>query len=85
MIQGNSRQGTTRHRATGTPDLLGFCHHGRVVAIEVKTCDGEATEEQSRFLADVVFAGGIAAVCDSVESAENVIRAECAGHEEAAL
>lgn len=64
----------------GTPDLLGFCSHGRIVAVEVKTPGKSATAKQSAFIADVVNAGGIAGVVSSVESAERLIRDGCADH-----
>lgn len=61
----------------GTPDLIGFCRHGRIVAVEVKCPGKHATAKQSAFIADVVNAGGVAGVVSSVESAERLIREGC--------
>jgi hypothetical protein len=64
----------------GTPDLLGFCDHGRIVAIEVKKPGGVATTEQVEFLAAVCVAGGLGAICTSADGAERVVRESCRKH-----
>jgi len=64
----------------GTPDLLGFCDHGRIVAIEVKKPGGVATTEQVEFLAAVCVAGGLGAICTSADGAERVVREACRKH-----
>jgi hypothetical protein len=64
----------------GTPDLLGFCDHGRIVAIEVKKPGGVATTEQVEFLAAVCVAGGLGAICTSAEGAVQLVSDACARH-----
>jgi len=76
-------RGSHVHAASaGTPDLLGFCRHGRIVALEVKRPGEVATDEQISFLASVVTSGGIGAVVTSADGAEEIIRYECLDHDE---
>lgn len=50
----------------GVSDLL-LCYNGRFVACELKAMDGVASPQQLKFIEDVKAAGGLAAVCESVE------------------
>lgn len=54
---------------TGISDLLGI-YKGKFLAIEVKSEKGKATDEQLRFLCDVVEEGGIGFVAYSIEDVE---------------
>ena len=50
----------------GCPDLL-VCHHGRFVAMEVKTPSGRPTPLQEAQMDAICDAGGVAAVVRSVD------------------
>ena len=79
---GNFRaRGSIVHGAqAGTPDLLGFCEHGRIVAFEVKREGAKMTTEQENWIATVVRHGGIAGVVRSVEDAARVLSDGCERH-----
>lgn len=49
----------------GTADLLA-CYRGRFIALELKAEDGTPTPHQLKFIADVIDAGGLGAVCTTV-------------------
>ena len=56
-----------------TPDLVGQ-RLAQFVALEIKTARGVASPEQRAFLALVEQLGGLAAICRSVEAAEQVLK-----------
>lgn len=58
----------------GVPDLL-VCHHGKFIALEVKTQTGKPTALQMHQLALIHQAGGAATVVRSPEDALTVVRA----------
>jgi len=55
-----------------TPDLVGK-RLAQFVALEIKTARGVVSPEQRAFLALVEQLGGVAAVCRSVEAAEQTL------------
>lgn len=55
----------------GTPDLIGYCIHGRMVAVEVKTVKGKATPEQERWR---LLASSRNVICCIAHSAEEAVR-----------
>jgi hypothetical protein len=57
------------YERSGVSDIVG-CWNGKFLAIEVKSKVGKPTEEQSRFLEDIVSHGGIAFIANSVEQVE---------------
>ena len=56
-----------------TPDLVGQ-RLAQFVALEIKTARGVVSPEQRAFLALVEQLGGLAAICRSVEAAEQVLK-----------
>ena len=56
-----------------TPDLVGQ-RIAQFVALEIKTARGVVSPEQRAFLALVEQLGGLAAICRSVEAAEQVLK-----------
>ena len=56
-----------------TPGLVGQ-RLAQFVALEIKTARGVASPEQRAFLALVEQLGGLAAICRSVEAAEQVLK-----------
>ena len=56
-----------------TPDLVGE-RLAQFVALEIKTARGVVSPEQRAFLALVEQLGGLAAICRSVEAAEQVLK-----------
>ena len=59
---------------TGSSDLIGcLSPHGRLVALEVKTDRGRATQEQILFLELVRSMGGFAAVVRSADEAVDAL------------
>lgn len=56
----------------GTADLI-VCYNGRFIAIECKDDEGEPTIQQLNFIAEVLAAGGRAAVCRTLESIFNLL------------
>jgi hypothetical protein len=67
----------------GSADLIGIlAPHGRLVALEVKTATGRASDEQRMFLALVRSRGGFAALVRSVpEAIEAINRARSGANE----
>lgn len=62
--------------AVGSSDLIGIQHGtGRFVALEIKTATGRVTVQQSKFLAAIEAAGGLAAVVRSVDESDAVLGA----------
>jgi len=53
----------------GQPDIMGFLHGGRFLAVEVKRHDGRISPEQAKWLARATEAGAAAGVARSVEEA----------------
>lgn len=53
----------------GSADLIGIAPGGRFLAIEVKTSTGRPSKEQTRFIAAVARAGGVAGIARSVDEA----------------
>lgn len=51
----------------GCPDILGQMTDGRLLAIEVKSPSGRATEAQAAFLALVATHGGVAVLARSLD------------------
>jgi hypothetical protein len=51
-------------------DILGCLPDGRFLAIEVKSDNGHATDEQAAFIADVIRHGGVAFVARSMDDVE---------------
>lgn len=79
------RDGRKRHvaygLAKGSSDLIGFRTLelptgpiAQFVAVELKTNNGRLTPEQAMFLELVRVRGGLAAVCRSVEEAEELFK-----------
>jgi len=62
-----------RYGFPGCSDILGQMTDGRVLAIEVKSAAGRATEAQAAFLKRVATYGGVAGVVRSVACLERVI------------
>jgi len=62
-----------RYGFPGCSDILGQMTDGRVLAIEVKSAAGRATEAQDAFLKRVATYGGVAGVVRSVACLERVI------------
>lgn len=56
----------------GCSDILGMLKTGKFLAIEVKSSDGEATDDQAAFLAAVNAHGGVGILARSVD---DVLRA----------
>lgn len=57
----------------GGSDLIGLCHGGRFVAIEVKTMTGVVSQAQRQFISIVRKNGGLAGVARSVQDAIDII------------
>jgi len=53
----------------GTPDILGFCKDGKILAIEAKSDRGKLTREQAEWLNDVADAGGYGMCVASLDTA----------------
>lgn len=64
----NGRDRFVRFGFPGCPDILGQLTDGRLLAIEVKSPTGRATEAQGAFLALVATHGGVAGVVRSVDA-----------------
>lgn len=57
----------------GAADLIGIGPNGRFFALEIKTCRGRLSDDQSRFLDLVRRYGGFAAVVRSVDEAHDAL------------
>lgn len=57
----------------GVSDILGI-HNGRLLAIEVKTRTGKASEDQEKFIERINKEGGIAGICRSVDEVRKLLR-----------
>lgn len=57
----------------GSSDIIGITPNGRFLAVEVKTKTGKPTDQQQRFIAAVIKAGGIAGIARSVADALELI------------
>ena len=57
---------------SGTADLL-LCYNGRFIACELKAIDGVASPQQLKFIEDVKKAGGLAAICESLQDIWNLL------------
>ena len=63
----NGRDRFLRFGFPGCPDILGQMTDGRLLAIEVKSPSGRATEAQAAFLALVATHGGVAILARSLD------------------
>lgn len=63
----NGRDRFVRFGFPGCPDILGQLTDGRLLAIEVKSHTGRATEAQGAFLALVATNGGVAILARSTD------------------
>ncbi len=63
----NGRDRFLRFGFPGCPDILGQLTDGRLLAIEVKSPTGRATEAQAAFLALVATHGGVAVLARSLD------------------
>ncbi len=57
----------------GGSDLIGLCHGGRFVAVEIKTEDGVVSQEQRDFIAIIRRNGGLAGVARNLEDAKDIL------------
>lgn len=57
----------------GISDILGIHKSGRMIAIEVKSGQGRATEDQKAFLEKIREMGGIAGIARSVDDAKAIL------------
>ena len=76
-FQERGRDGSVRYiRANtqrGMSDIMGALMDGRTLAIEVKSRAGKMRPGQEEFLAQIRAAGGVAAVCRSVDDAVRLL------------
>ena len=63
----NGRDRFLRFGFPGCPDILGQMTDGRLLAIEVKSPSGRASEAQAAFLALVATHGGVAVLARSLD------------------
>ncbi len=63
----NGRDRFLRFGFPGCPDILGQLTDGRLLAIEVKSPTGRASEAQAAFLALVATHGGVAILARSID------------------
>lgn len=63
----NGRDRFLRFGFPGCPDILGQLTDGRLLAIEVKSPSGRASEAQAAFLALVATHGGVAILARSID------------------
>ncbi len=57
----------------GGSDLIGLCHGGRFVAIEVKTASGAVSPEQRNFIAVIRRNGGLAGVARTLADCKDIL------------
>ncbi len=60
--------------AVGTPDFAIFMDRGKIVCLECKRPGGKATRKQLETIAHLKHLGHVAAVVDSWEDAETLLR-----------
>jgi len=70
--RGCYRKQQNKWAINGVSDILGV-HHGRLLAIEVKTPSGKVTAEQQEFIDRVQREGGIAFVARSVADVRQML------------
>lgn len=56
----------------GTPDLV-FCHAGRFLGVELKSAKGTASDAQKDTHRDITFAGGVVAVCRTLDEVKSFL------------
>jgi hypothetical protein len=61
---------------TGSSDIIGITRKGRFFAIEVKSKDGRASEQQKNFIKAIKLKNGIAGIAKSVEDALSLLDGE---------
>ena len=61
----------------GSSDIIGICHDGRFLAVEVKTSTGQVRPEQILFIDAVIAKGGRAGVARSVDDALRILEMIC--------
>lgn len=65
----------------GTPDFLGLCTHGRILAIECKRPKGgKETADQTAYLDDVRKFGGVAITATCAVDCQNALSRACERH-----
>lgn len=72
----NGRDRFLRFGFPGCPDILGQMTDGRLLAIEVKSPSGRATEAQAAFLALVAKNKGVSLIARSVDDIMSVFEKE---------
>jgi hypothetical protein len=60
-------RGNVHFGKVGSADILGILEDGRLLAIEVKSMTGVATEDQLIFIAEICKRGGLAFIARSVD------------------
>lgn len=68
--RGLSNDGVVRFGLVGSTDIIGLSHHGRFLAMEVKTGGARQSPQQKAFQAMIEKFGGLYAVVRQVDEAE---------------
>ncbi len=81
LIHSAGKMSFAKSSMTGMPDVLA-CHHGQLIAIEVKAAGGRLSPEQKRTLQEIVASGGRAAVAYSAQDVVAWAKGEKMGFEQ---
>lgn len=58
----------------GSSDLIGLTPAGVFFAIECKTKNGRATDDQKKFIAAIKKSNGLAGICRSIEDVRELLK-----------